>query len=328
MEEKHYIFGPVPSRRLGFSLGVDIVPFKICSLSCIYCQLGSTGGTTLERREYIQIDAVLRELEEILKQPGRIDYITLSGSGEPTLNSRIGDLIPAIKKLTTIPVALLTNGTTLIQAEVREALHELDLVVPSLDAGTEEVYRLINRPCTGLDLDGLVRGITEFTAGFSGQVWLEVMLLKGINDSDDELEAIARRIAVIRPDKVQLNTVARPPAESEANPLNSEEMTRARSIIQARIGDIPVEIVAGFSGKREGVMDKDISTDILAYLERRPATLADLSATFGLHRNEIVKYLGHLLDEGLIKVEYRGDIKYFMNSARTSFGQNSEVPKV
>ena len=314
MEDKHYIFGPVPSRRLGFSLGVDIIPFKICSLNCIYCQLGPTPETTLERREYIQIDTVLRELEEILKKPGQIDYITLSGSGEPTLNSRIGDLIPAIKKITKIPVALLTNGTTLIQAEVREALHELDLVVPSLDAGTEEVYQVINRPVTGLNLEGLTQGIMEFTAGFPGQVWLEVMLLKGINDFDDELKAIARRISVIRPDKVQLNTVARPPAESDANPLNSEEMTRARSILQARLGNLPVEIVAGFSGKREGVMDKDISTDILTYLERRPATLADLSATFGLHRNEIVKYLGHLLDEGLIKEGYRGDIKYFLHN--------------
>ena len=313
MEDKHYIFGPVPSRRLGFSLGVDIIPFKICSLNCIYCQLGPTPETTLERREYIQIDTVLRELEEILKKPGQIDYITLSGSGEPTLNSRIGDLIPAIKKITKIPVALLTNGTTLIQAEVREALHELDLVVPSLDAGTEEVYQVINRPVTGLNLEGLTQGIMEFTAGFPGQVWLEVMLLKGINDFDDELKAIARRISVIRPDKVQLNTVARPPAESDANPLNSEEMTRARSILQARIGNLPVEIVAGFSGKREGVMDKDISTDILTYLERRPATLADLSATFGLHRNEVVKYLGHLLDEELIKEGYRGDIKYFLH---------------
>lgn len=310
--EKRYIFGPVPSRRLGFSLGVDIIPYKVCSLNCIYCQLGASGGTTLERREYVQIDKVLRELEETLQQPGRIDYITLSGSGEPTLNSRIGDLIPAIKKLTTIPVALLTNGTTLVRPEVREALWELDLVVPSLDAGTEKIYRLINRPCAGLDLDGLVRGISDFVAGFSGQVWLEVMLLKGINDSDDELEAIARRIGEIQPDKVQLNTAVRPPAESGVGALGPEELEKARIFLQSRISSIPVEVVAGFSGKREDAEDKDIRTSILTYLERRPATSEDLSATFGLHRNEIVKYLGHLLDDGLIKEECKGATKYFL----------------
>ena len=311
MTEKHYIFGPVPSRRLGFSLGVDIIPYKVCSLNCIYCQLGPTGETTLERREYVQIDTVLRELEETLKQGGRIDYITLSGSGEPTLNSRIGDLIPAIKKLTTIPVALLTNGTTLIYPEVRKALQELDLVVPSLDAGTEEVYQLINRPGLGLDLDGLVQGIADFTAGFPGQVWLEVMLLKGVNDSEDELEAIARRIAVIRPEKVQLNTAVRPPAEAGVRALDSGQLEKTRLFLQSRIGPIPVEVVAGFSGQREEAVDKDIRVAILAYLERRPATPADLSATFGRHRNEIVKYLGHLLDEGLIKEEYTGSEKYY-----------------
>jgi len=327
MEDKHYIFGPVPSRRLGFSLGVDIIPFKICSLNCIYCQLGPTPETTLERREYIQIDTVLRELEEILKKPGRIDYITLSGSGEPTLNSRIGDLIPKIKKLTTIPIALLTNGTMLIYPEVREALRELDLVVPSLDAGTEEVYQVINRPVTGLNLEGLTRGIMDFTAGFPGQVWLEVMLLKGVNDAEDELEAMARRIVIIQPEKVQLNTAVRPAAEIGVQALSPGELDGIRQFLQDRIVSIPVEVVAGFSGQREEAGKKDIRGDILTYLERRPATLADLSATFGLHRNEIVKYLGHLLDEGLIKVEYTGEEKYYVNSVLTSFGQSSGVPK-
>ncbi|GAH73760.1 unnamed protein product, partial [marine sediment metagenome] len=229
--------------------------------------------------------------------------------------SRIGDLIPAIKRLTTIPVALLTNGTTLIYPEVRKALQELDLVVPSLDAGTEEVYQLINRPCTGLDLDGLVQGIADFTAGFPGQVWLEVMLLKGVNDSEDELEAIARRIAVIRPEKVQLNTAVRPPAEAGVGALDPEQLEKARLFLQSRIGPIPVEVVAGFSGRREKVVNKDIRMAILTYLERRPATLADLSATFGPHRNEIVKYLGHLLDEGMIKEEYTGSKKYYIKLA-------------
>ncbi|MEA1927415.1 MAG: radical SAM protein [Candidatus Auribacterota bacterium] len=311
MKEEHYIFGPVPSRRLGFSLGVDIIPYKICSLNCVYCQLGPTPETTRQRKEYVQIDTVLRQLEETLRQPGRIDYITLSGSGEPTLNSRIGDLIPAIKKLTKIPVALLTNGTTLIQPEVREALQYLDLIVPSLDAGSEEVYQGINRPCAGLNLEGLVRGIKEFTAGFSGQVWLEIMLLKDINDSEDEVVAIGRRIAEIRPDRVQLNTAVRPPAESDVRALDTGEMEQIRISLQSRVGDIPVEVVAGFSGQREEAINKDVRAEILTYLERRPATLDDLTATFGLHRNEIVKYLGHLLEEDLIEEEFTGSKKSY-----------------
>ena len=144
--KKTLVYGPVPSRRLGRSLGVDLVPYKVCTFDCIYCQLGRTAATTVKRMPYVKAEAVLADISACLESGASPDYITLAGSGEPTLNSRIGDLIPAIKKLTTIPVALLTNGTTLVRPEVREALWELDLVVPSLDAGTEKIYRLINRP--------------------------------------------------------------------------------------------------------------------------------------------------------------------------------------
>lgn len=315
MTEINRIFGPVPSRRLGFSLGVDVVPFKYCSLDCLYCQLGPTTDRTLQRKEYVSPETILVELKIVLKKGGRIDYITFSGSGEPTLNSKIGEMIRRVKELTDIPVAVLTNGTLLSDPEVREELSAADLVVPSLDGGTEAAFRKVNRPHPDLSLEEIVRGIADFTSGFRGSVWLEVMLLRGINDTDFELGEIAKKIAEIRPESVQLNTVVRPPAESEAYPLSPEEMDRARDLLQSELSKIPVEVVADFQGKREEVMKEDIREAILTYLKRRPATLDDLSATFGLHRNEIVKYLGHLLESGDIAEERLAEKKFFRYEA-------------
>lgn len=308
------IFGPVPSRRLGFSLGVDLVPFKTCSLDCIYCQLGSTGETTCRREEYAPIEEVLTELEEKLSEGGQIDWITLSGSGEPTLNSEIGWLIPRIKKITSIPVALLTNATLLNLPEVRAALATADLVVPSLDAGSERVFTRINRPHPGITLEELTAGIAEFTAGFAGRVWLEVMLLAGLNDSEAELEALAARIKRIGPEKVQLNTAVRPGAEAGVAALDPEGLERIRLFIQDRVNPIPVEVVAGFSGKREGATDRDLAEPISEYLKRRPATVEDLSAVFGIHRHQVIKYLGHLIDAGEIREIISGGKKFFAGS--------------
>jgi wyosine [tRNA(Phe)-imidazoG37] synthetase (radical SAM superfamily) len=308
------IFGPVPSRRLGFSLGVDLVPFKTCTLDCVYCQLGSTGKTVLRREEYVPIDEVLAELGEKLEEGGRIDWITLSGSGEPTLNSGIGRLIPEIKKLSPIPVAVLTNGTLLNLPEVREALTNADLVVPSLDAGTEETFQKVNRPHPGITLDGLTAGIASFTEGFSARVWLEVMLLPGISDSKSELEAIAGRIKVICPEKVQLNTAVRPGAEAGVEPLSSEELERARLLLSAEVSPVPVEVVAGFVGKRSEAADRDLLAAVGDYLKRRPATVEDLAAVFGIHRHQVIKHLGHLRDAGKIREVFSGGKKFFAAS--------------
>jgi len=307
-----YIFGPVPSRRLGFSLGVDLVPYKTCTLDCIYCQLGPTDRTTVERKEYISIDLVLAELNEVLKRKGRIDWITLSGSGEPTLNTGIGRLIPAIRRITDIPIAILTNGTMLGLPDVQEALAGVDLVVPSLDAGREDTYQTINRPAAALTLEKLVESISSFGKRYSGRIWLEVMMLSGINDSEEELEAIARQIVRIDPEKVQLNTVARPPAEEEAKGLSPDRLERCREFLQERLGTIPVEAVAGFEGERKTAMEENIEESILAYLKRRPATLKDLAATFGLHPNHLLKYLGHLQEDKKISQQRRGSDNYFV----------------
>jgi wyosine [tRNA(Phe)-imidazoG37] synthetase (radical SAM superfamily) len=306
------IFGPVPSRRLGFSLGVDLVPFKTCTLDCIYCQLGRTTNKTLERKEYVPCAEVLDELKAVLKKTERVDWVTLSGSGEPTLHSEIGGLITEIKKFIDIPIAVLTNGTLLADPGLRNELREADLVVPSIDAGTEEVFKKINRPHVGLSLERLVKGIEDFTEMFPGRVWLEVMLVKGCNDGTDELKNIAALVRRIRPERVQLNTVVRPGAEKNVRALSSKAMRESKSILEKYLGGIAVEVITDFKGVRGEAAKGDIESAIVTYLKRRPGTLSDLSAFLGLHRNEISKHLGHLHDAHLIREEYLGREKYFV----------------
>ncbi|MHC4423584.1 MAG: radical SAM protein, partial [Planctomycetota bacterium] len=186
-EEKKYVFGPVPSRRLGRSLGVDIVPFKVCTLDCVYCQLGSTINKTIERKEYIPIEPVLAELKDRLDGGLQADFITVSGSGEPTLNSRLGELIDGIKKITDIPVAILTNGTLLYRGDVRADCAKADVVVPSLDAGDEETFRKINHPCSDISIEKLVSGLCAFRKEFAGQIWLEVFLAEDLNTNAEQI---------------------------------------------------------------------------------------------------------------------------------------------
>jgi len=179
-EEKKYLYGPVPSRRLGLSLGVDIVPFKVCTLDCVYCQLGRASRKTIERREYVPVKAVLAELKERLAQGVKADFITISGSGEPTLNSQLGELIDGIKKITDIPVAILTNGTLLYRQNVRADCAKADVVLPSLDAGDEQTFQKMNRPYSGLSIEKLIEGLLAFRNEFAGEFVLEVFFVEGL----------------------------------------------------------------------------------------------------------------------------------------------------
>ncbi len=207
-----HIFGPVPSRRLGRSLGVDLVPFKTCTYDCVYCQLGPTTCKTIQRKEWVPRELVLHELEEKLcSQP---DYITLSGSGEPTLYSPLDKLIEGIRTLTDLPLAVLTNGSLLGHWEVRRALSLADLVIPSLDAGDDATFQLVNRPHEGISFERMLAGLVSFRRRFRKQYWLEVFLLSGYTDSEQQLTELRRCVDLIEPDRVQLNTVTRPPAEN------------------------------------------------------------------------------------------------------------------
>jgi wyosine [tRNA(Phe)-imidazoG37] synthetase (radical SAM superfamily) len=205
-----YIYGPVPSRRLGRSLGIDLVPFKTCTYDCIYCQLGRTTNKTMERRSYVPIEDIIGELKIKLATGEHPHYITIAGSGEPTLHSEIGELIVRIKAMTKIPVTVLTNGSLLFMPEVRAALMQADLVIPSLDAGDETMFRYVNRPHPEISFDRMVNGLIDFTRDFPGDVWLEVLLLFGITGMADETRKIAAYAERIGPQRVQLNTVCRP----------------------------------------------------------------------------------------------------------------------
>jgi len=300
------IFGPVPSRRLGFSLGVDTIPFKTCSLDCIYCQLGRTINKTIQRREYIAADDILREIEEILREGKRIDYITFSGSGEPTLNSEIRRIISRIKQLTSIPLAILTNGTLLYQPRMREDLMEADLVIPSLDAVTQEIFEVVNRPHPSLKIEKVITGIDSFSQEFNGKVWLEIMVVKGINDSLEEIEKTARVIKQMNLEKIQLNTVVRPPAEEFARPLTREDLKNIKTILGKKC-----EIIAEFKRVTQKAYKRDVEKRILSMVKRRPVTLVDISQCLGLHRNEIIKYVEILEKKHQIKTKVHSGERYY-----------------
>ena len=296
-----YLFGPVPSRRLGMSLGIDLVPKKVCSLNCVYCEVGETTKLTLERKEYILYDKVVAELQQFMSANPKIDYITFSGSGEPTLNSRIGDVLKFVKvNYPKIKTAVLTNGTLLSDKKVREELLLADVILPSLDAASQEIFEEIDRPESNLTIETYIRGIFALRNEFKGEIWLEVLILKAFNDSWLELEKIKNAIQLIKPDRVQLNTLDRPGTVSGLSPLSAVELQEI-----ADFWDLPdVEIIA--SPQKRTNIDSykgDIETAILETITRRPCTLDDLHNFLGIHINEINKYLGVLENENKITKE-------------------------
>lgn len=303
-----HIFGPVPSRRLGRSLGIDLVPFKTCTYDCIYCQLGRTTQKTTERKEWVPLGEVLNQLQNKLST--RPDYITISGSGEPTLYSRIGELIVAIKDITELPVAVLTNGSLFWDSEVRRGLMRADLVVPSLDAPDERLFRYVNRPHKEISFNRMVEGLGEFRTSYSGQYWLEVFLLSGISDLSAEIEKMAGIVRKIKPDRVQLNTVTRPPAEDFAAPVSKEQMKR----FTAMFGD-GAEVIADYRGTHQKDEFIGRREDIVTLLRRRPCTIQDISEGLGLHRNEVVKYIQELSEQGVIDSELRVSRLYYKMSS-------------
>lgn len=288
-----HVFGPVPSRRLGRSLGVDLVPFKTCSFDCIYCQLGVTTCKTVERKEWVPIEPVLAELRE--KLSSNPDYITVSGSGEPTLHCRIGELIERIKALTVVPVAVLTNGSMFWDEAVRRQLLRADLVVPSLDAGDEETFRRVNRPHEDVSFEQLMAGLIAFRGEFGGRYWLEVFLLSGINADDEHVERLIAQVDRIRPDRIQLNTVARPTAESSAIAVPEARMRE----LAARFHP-PAEVIGKFHPTQKQPQMAANRDHILEMLRRRPCTLHDIAGGLDLHENEVVKYLADLTAGGMI----------------------------
>jgi len=307
MAQKYkYLFGPVPSRRLGRSLGVDIVPLKTCSQNCVYCQLGINAAQTLQRKPYVPIDQVLTELTEQIARGLEADYITLSGSGEPTLNSEMDKLIDGIKAITNIPVALLTNGTLFTDPAVRAQSAKADLVLPSLDAGDNGTFQKINHPHKEIQFDEFVEGLCKFREEFSGQIWLEVFFIKDINTSESQIEKISSLIKRINPDKVQLNTAVRPTTDSSIILVAPAELNE----IARKLGD-NAEVIADFSKLAESKESKADRQNILQMLKRRPCSLDDICSGLGIHRNHALKHLADLQKKNLISSTSKNKKNFF-----------------
>lgn len=293
------LFGPIPSRRLGMSLGVDLIPKKVCSLDCVYCEVGRTTELTCERRTFFDPGLVMDELAHYFKTSPVPDYITFSGSGEPTLFREIGDIIQFIKRSEPdIPIAVLTNGTLLSMQPVRESILNVDVVLPSLDAVSEEVFNRMNRPAPGLFVKEMIQGMVDFRTEYQGQIWLEVFILPGYNDSEAELLRLKDAILRIRPDIVQLNSLDRP---GTVTGLRSASQIELQQIIDLwNLANVEI-ICAAPQRKTIRSYRSDIEVRIKEILSRRPCTLDDLEQILGLHRNELNKYLDTMDAESIIE---------------------------
>ncbi len=271
-----YVFGPAPSRRLGQSLGVDTSPLKTCNWNCVYCQLGRTRPLVNKRKDYFSTQEILAEVQEAMDahMPDEIDWITYVGSGEPTLHTGIGWLVRQVKAQTDLPVAVITNGSLLYLPEVREALAAADAVMPTLDAGTAKLYRQINRPHPEITFERLLHGLIAFRETYRGKLWLEVMLVRGLNDTEESLRDLAAALHRIQPDEVHINLPTRPPAETWVQPPNEEGLMRATAIL----GDIAL-VVHPTEGYFDLSGDDSLTNAVIGIITRHPMRQEELEQT-------------------------------------------------
>ncbi|ABN06512.1 Radical SAM domain protein [Methanocorpusculum labreanum Z] len=302
MTENH-IFGPVMSRRLGRSLGIDLLPFKTCSYDCVYCECGATTHITTKRAEFFPTEEVISQLDAVLRERPTLDYITFAGSGEPTLSLSIGKIIRHLK--TTYPqykVAVLTNGSLLGNKEVIADLSSADLVIPTLTSTSQETFEKIHRPDTCLLIKTIISDILEFRKEFHGEIWLEIFLIPDLNTSLEELASLRDVIDKIQPARIQLNTLDRPAAEDWVTAPDPDELENFRKYFAEL--KIPVD-VAGVCCEQPDVCRAGESTHehILKTLRIRPSTVEDLASMTGLHHHEVAKYLSGLLEEGTVHIQ-------------------------
>lgn len=301
-----YVFGPVLSRRLGISLGLDIIPFKTCSMDCVYCECGPTTCLSLERHEYIPVEKVLAELDDCLSKKPELNYITFSGGGEPTLNSGIGKIVRHIKtKYPQYKICLLTNSFSLGSGDLIDDLKIIDLVIPSLDASSEKEFKKINRPAEGLKLADIVESLVTFRKASKAAFWLELFMVPDVNDSDLSIKRFAKLVKKISPDKVQLNSLDRPPAASWVQSVPEETAERFKKALQ----DIcPVEIIGKVVYKKPDVTQKEIEEldqKILKLITKRPCTLEDIAFALKADDNIIIAELKALESKKSISSEER-----------------------
>jgi wyosine [tRNA(Phe)-imidazoG37] synthetase (radical SAM superfamily) len=293
-----YIFGPVQSRRLGISLGIDMVGPKICSLNCVYCECGKTTELTLARGEYSPAGKIIEELTGYLSGKPRLDYITFGGSGEPTLNTGIGRILRFLKQsYPQYKCALLTNGTLLHLPGVREELLPFDIVLPSLDAVSDDIFAKVNKPHRGLDNAAVIQGLIEFRKAYKGVIWLEVFIVPGVNDTPEELAIFRETITKINPDRVQLNSLDRPGTCGWVQPAPIENLQE----IARLLAPLPVEIISrqAYTAALPQAADNALDS-ILAIIARRPSTVEEIATLTGTTINHAASLLAALAESGKI----------------------------
>lgn len=310
-----HLFGPVPSRRLGRSLGIDVIPPKTCSYDCIYCESGRTTDLTVERREFADDDRVLDELRRFLgEHPGGVDALTFSSAGEPTLFRGLGRLIERIKRdYPSLPLVVLTNGSLLWDADVRSALLSADRVVPSLDAATPETFRRVDRPHRSLELATILEGLYAFSRDYRGELHIEVLLVRGLNDAPHELQAIRRAIDRIKPRCVELNTVVRPPATPQVQGLSREEMASAARCFPPE----SVRIIGCFEvAPRDGVESELLEERVLQLITRRPCSLEEMADSLGTPLPALSATLAALERRKRIRARHHEDRLFYCPASR------------
>jgi len=308
-------YGPVPSRRFGLSLGVDVVPFKTCTLDCIYCQLGPTDLLTVERQAFVPPEQVVQEVVEAVERGPRPDVITFAGSGEPTLYLHLGTVARELSERVGIPLNLITNGTLLWMDEVARDAACFDMVAPNLDAGDEQTFARVNRPHSSLDLERVIDGIARFAASYRDKVRLEVFLAAGVNDSPEALAAIVAAAGRICPAMVELNTAVRPTPGRTVSGLSAAELSRIAGLFDPPAEPVAVLVPRAAEGKCPAPPDSasdGLAERVVTTLKRRPCTLDQLAESLGAPRRELQAVAADLVARGMIREQARGDAVFLV----------------
>lgn len=301
MKEMKYVYGPVPSRRLGISLGISPIPKKACNYSCIYCQLGRTNRMTNTRQMFFTVEEIIDEFDEVLKNNTKFDVVTIVGEGEPTLYLGLGELISEIRKRTDKPLAVITNGALFYDADLRTELYQTDIVLPTLDAYDNETFKKINRPYGAIDFKMVKDGLKTFSEEYQGQLWIELMLIDGINADDESLKKYSEALKKLKYDRLYINTSVRPPAESYVEAVNHEKMNHAINVL----GGISIDLLVsqGFHSEI-----KDNYEAILSIIKRHPMNQFEIEGFLKARgNNNCDEFINRLKnDESVVAINYKG----------------------
>ncbi len=298
-----YVFGPVNSKRLGHSLGIDVTPKKICTYDCVYCQIGKNEHTAVKPIETIDVDTIIFEVQKYLHRYKNLDYITFAGSGEPTLYKDIKRLIIELKHASEVPVCLITNGSLFYKQEIREQVLHADLIIPSLDAGCAETFEKINKPNAAIEFDKMVEGLIKFSHAYKGRLWLEVFIIEGVNDNEGEMNKIAEIVSKMKIQKLQLLTADRPVAYEGYKAVSFEKLMELGKCFEAANGGkYEIEVVSNPKNHNKYEENKDINEDdVLGLIARHPTTLEGIAFSLAADVNTTKHLLEKLTSEGKVE---------------------------